>query len=136
MSELPVTKEVRVLSVLFAVYGWIGALASVVVTALFWSAISTVQADMQTRPSGDEEAAQMMQQTIGLFSAMPAVALVSALALCAVYIGAGWCLKRGKAKWLAYVGAIFALWNVPLGLALAIYTFVVLGKTENQQGFV
>lgn len=137
MSNSLVTKEVRTLSTLYSIYGWVSTLFSLSVLGYVVVVLGGAYA---TAPSKNLQPGEVLIPGSGSGRLDPSVLLLVVFVLAMlspiINIVIGACLKRGRAKWLAYVGAIFALWNVPLGLALGIYTFVVLGKNENQQGFV
>lgn len=115
-----VTKEVRTLALLTALYGWVhaGILFSVVLYLVL--AMGGIHLT-----------------SVGFSPGTILPILVFGIALCIqlIFVVIGSCLKRGKAKWLAYVGAVLALFNMPLGFALGIYTIIVLGRSENEQGF-
>lgn len=135
------TREVRTLSILFSIYGWVGSVFSLFAAGFFalsltgaFSLIPTITA-LSSGQNMETASASAGTSGISPIAAVTLVIIGIALLTPVLYVVIGSCLKRGKARWLAYVGAILALWNVPLGLALGIYTFVVLGKTENQQGF-
>ena len=135
------TKEVRTLSILVSVYGWGGAVLSLLAAGYFALSLSVALFMNQTiiglseGKSMETSIASASPNGFSPVAAMTPMIIGIAIFIPVLYIVCGSYLKRGKAKWLAYVCAVLALWNVPLGLALGIYTFVVLGKTENQQGF-
>lgn len=137
MFDGQVTKEVRTLSILFSIYGWVSTAFSLLILGYFAVVLGGAFLSV---PKNELQPGEVRIPEPDILRLDPSVLLllffVVAMLSPIIYIVIGACLKRGRAKWLAYVGAILALWNVPLGLALGIYTFVVLGKTENQQGFV
>lgn len=137
MAGDQVTKEVRTLSMITSVYGWVMAVLCIPAALFFFFVVRGVVTDVKTAPttSGESFNTPEITEILKVFTLMPMLTLAAAIVIPVLYIAAGSCMKRGKAKWLIYLAAALALFNVPLGLALGIYTFVVLGKTENQQGF-
>lgn len=137
MAKKGVTKEVRFLASVTSLYGWAGLFLLIAVGIFAYQYFGMIPGELRQSmaKSGDKTTDAAILSIADTLAAFPILFFVAALPLNLLYILIGSGLKRGKSKWLAYLGAIVALFNVPVGLALGVYTFVVLGRTENRKGF-
>lgn len=142
----PDSKDLRTLSILHTVYGSFNLL----VVLIMWivngvmlkmiKVIPDISAEAQIEPgkgaspaqsASEKQVEELLQGSLGSSLFDPRLLLILGAALCLgclLYFWSASCMKQRKSIWVPYVASFAALFNVPLGLALGIYTFVILGR--------
>jgi hypothetical protein len=112
--------ELHLLARLHYVLAILTALFSLVAIPLLWAGAAAVHG-----PAGEIDEAYLLalfKLTLGI--SVGAVCLVHAGVL--AYIGR--LIQSRRRRWLIWVFSVLHLINVPLGTALSIYAFIVLGR--------
>ncbi len=118
-------KDLDTLALLTRIYGGLCALGAVLMVVFLGvlAFVVPVAASSPSRSGG--------VQGVGVFGFYLVVMLVGAGVSCAMtwlYFKAASCIDRRESKTLIYVAAALACTNAPQGLALGIYTFVLLER--------
>lgn len=83
-------------------------------------------------PPGVQEVQSMFQ---GFFSTIIAVQAGWGVVAGMATLAAGLCLRRRRGRAVIYVASVLNLLNIPLGTALGIFTFLVLGRPTVSAAF-
>lgn len=118
-------KDLGALALLTRIYGGLCALGAVVMVVLL-----VVIAFLAPAAAGSSSRSTGMQG-VGVLGIYLVFMLIGAGVSCAMtwlYFKAASCIEMRESKTLVYVAAALACTNAPLGLALGIYTFVLLER--------
>lgn len=117
--------DLNTLALLTKIYGWFCGFGAVVMVG-FLAFIAFLVPATAASPNGSARV-----QGIGPLGFMIFAAVVGGGMSCAMawlYLKSADCIKKRQSKTLIYVAAALACTNAPLGLALGIYTFVLLER--------
>lgn len=138
-------KDLRLLSILHTVYGCLNLVAIIVL----WIAngfmlkamhlIGGLAAEPMEPSKGpaapskalEREAEDLLSGRVGPNLFEPQLALIIGFSICLgclLYFWSASCLKQRKKVWVTYAASVLAIFNVPIGLALGIFTIVVLRR--------
>ncbi len=139
-------KDLRLLSILHTVYGCVNLLGILILWVVKGFAIRGIKvieglsegppfdpAPGAEGPSTalDRETEDLLSGRIGPSLFEPQLLLIIGLSICLgclLYFWSASCLKGGKRVWVVYAASLMALLNVPIGLALGIFTIVVIRR--------
>jgi hypothetical protein len=119
--------ELRLLARLHYALGLLTALASLLAMPFIWAGRAAL--DQLSSGDLDQEAAALVLLMSG--ASLAALCLVHAGVL--VYVGL--LIRSCRRWWLVIIFSVLHTMNVPLGTALSIYTFMVLGRQRVKARF-
>ncbi len=117
--------DLGTLSLLTKIYGGLCAFGGVLMVALL--AVMAFLIPAERAASGRAGGGEGAEVTI-LYLIIAVIGAVISGAMAFLYFKSADCIKKRQCKTLIYVAAALACTNAPLGLALGIYTFVLLER--------
>lgn len=139
-------KDLRLLSILHTVYGSFNLLAILVLWVVNGFALRMFKVieglsegppfDPVPGAAGpskvvDKQAEDLLSGRVGPNLFEPQLLLIIGFSICLgclLYFWSASCLKQRKRIWVPYAASLIAIFNVPIGLALGIFTLVVLRR--------